>query len=184
MWVPLHPIKIRTVIFHLHIWSKTEICVLLTQQLENSLKTERNPGIWFSLSYHSFLLLKRSDDAKALEAVIFPSVAVRCTTHISLRYPESNGLLHKAHHHIDLPVRRSSALSATASDFEPENSWKEDVVKKRNDKHCVCYIVLLFPVFFITSDLTFLLIRGTDKMLYQSSDRRGFVLLNNEFMKL
>lgn len=61
-----------------------------------------------------FLLLNRSAGAEALEAVIFPSVAVRCTTHISLGYQGMDGLLHRAHHYRDLSISWTSAQSAAA----------------------------------------------------------------------
>lgn len=61
-----------------HLW-----CVILLFSKALFLKTEKEAGIWFSLSYQFSLLLKRSAAAEALEATIFLSVAVRCTTNIS-----------------------------------------------------------------------------------------------------
>lgn len=130
------------------------------------LKTERDPGIWFSLSYHSFSLLERSAGAEALEAAIFSSVAVRCTAHISQGYLGRDSLLHKAHRYRDLSVSRTSApfaaaYTSTPWNFEPGNTQREGVWED-NDKHYTKYIVLVSLLFFTPSGTTFLLIGGTN----------------------
>lgn len=151
------------------------------------LKPERDSGIWFSLSYHSFLLLKRSAAAEALEAAIFPSLAVRCTTHISPGYLRRDGLLLRARHHRDLSVSWTSAPSAAdhththkhilQESLSLETHWRE-LFREKNDE-----LWLHNLIFFSTPcDKDFADSRNNHKMLCRVSS--GLVLLNSEFRKL
>ena len=124
----------------------------------------KTSDIWFSLSYRSFLPLKRSAGAEALEAAIYPSVAVKCTTHISPGYlerdwpppqsPEPQRAVTQPSHththtHTHTPQETLSLKTHRRKLFVEKK-------KKKNDKHTLSWFL-----FCSLHPLRFLLIRGT-----------------------